>query len=83
MPCSSDGKSGLRVKRKQVAGSSPVTATKKLKNMTISEKELRDDFARFIRHEAMRANITQKEVIMLIQQDMNNLIKQSNYGTEI
>ena len=51
--------------------------------MTISEKELREDFARFIRHEAMRANITQKEVIMLIQQDMNNLIKQSNYGTEI
>jgi predicted metal-dependent hydrolase len=44
--------------------------------MTISDKELRDDFARFIRHEAMRANITQEEVIAIIQEDKNNL-KQS------
>ena len=44
--------------------------------MTISDKELRDDFSRFIRHEAMRANITQEEVIAIIQDDINNL-KQS------
>ena len=30
--------------------------------MTISEDEINDDFERFIRHEAMRANITQEEL---------------------
>ena len=30
--------------------------------MTITEKEIIDDFDRFIRHEAMRANITQDEI---------------------
>lgn len=30
--------------------------------MTITEKEIRDDFERFIRHEAMRANTTQDEI---------------------
>ena len=30
--------------------------------MTITEKEIREDFERFIRHEAMRANITQAEL---------------------
>jgi hypothetical protein len=30
--------------------------------MTITEKEIREDFDRFIRHEAMRANITQTEL---------------------
>jgi hypothetical protein len=30
--------------------------------MTISEKEIRDDFERFTRHEAMRANIKQNEL---------------------
>lgn len=34
--------------------------------MTISEKEIREDFARFIRHEAMRANCTQEEVRKII-----------------
>ena len=34
--------------------------------MTITEKEIREDFERFIRHEAMRANITQEEVIEII-----------------
>lgn len=48
----------------EVAGSSPVTASIKPKKiqMTISEKEIRDDFKRFIRHEAMRANIKQDEL---------------------
>ena len=30
--------------------------------MTITEKEIIDDFDRFIRHEAMRANTTQDEI---------------------
>ena len=30
--------------------------------MTISEKEIKADFERFIRHEAMRANCTQNEI---------------------
>lgn len=30
--------------------------------MTISEEEIRNDMERFIRHEAMRANISQEEV---------------------
>ena len=36
--------------------------------MTISEKEIREDFARFIRHEAMRANISQEEVLTILKQ---------------
>ena len=31
-----------------------------------AEDEINDDFERFIRHEAMRANITQEEVIEII-----------------
>ena len=34
--------------------------------MTISTKEIKDDFLRFIRLEAMRANCTQDEVIRII-----------------
>ena len=34
--------------------------------MTITEKEIREDFARFIRHEAMRANCTQEEIQQII-----------------
>lgn len=34
----------------------------KQNKMTITEKEIIDDFDRFIRHEAMRANITQDEI---------------------
>ena len=30
--------------------------------MTITDKEISDDFERFIRHEAMRANTTQDEI---------------------
>ena len=37
-----------------------------IKDMTITEKEIREDFARFIRHEAMRANCTQEEVRQII-----------------
>lgn len=40
--------------------------------MTITEKEIREDFARFIRHEAMRANCTQEEVRQIITGDLNN-----------
>lgn len=35
--------------------------------MTISEEEIRKDFERFIRHEAMRANCTQKEIIEILE----------------
>lgn len=41
-------------------------------HMTITEKEIREDFARFIRHEAMRANCTQEEVRQIITGDLNN-----------
>lgn len=34
--------------------------------MTLSEKEIFEDFQRFIRHEAMRANITQDEILNII-----------------
>ena len=37
--------------------------------MTITEKEIKEDFWRFIRHEAMRANCSQDEIIHII----NNL----------
>lgn len=34
--------------------------------MTITEKEVREDFARFIRHEAMRASCSQDEIKRII-----------------
>lgn len=34
--------------------------------MTLSEKEIFEDFQRFIRHEAMRANCTQDEIKRII-----------------
>ena len=34
--------------------------------MTITEEEVKEDFARFIRHEAMRANCSQNEIINII-----------------
>lgn len=34
--------------------------------MTISEEEIRQDFARFTRHEAMRANCLQDEIRRII-----------------
>ena len=33
--------------------------------MTLSREEIKKDFARFIRHEAMRANISQEEVMSI------------------
>ena len=38
--------------------------------MTISEKDIKEDFHRFIRMEAMRANCTQDEVIRIINNKM-------------
>lgn len=34
--------------------------------MTLSDKEIFEDFQRFIRHEAMRANTTQDEILNII-----------------
>lgn len=34
--------------------------------MSITEKEILDDYARFIRHEAMRANCSQDEIKRII-----------------
>lgn len=35
--------------------------------MSITDKEVYDDYKRFIRHEAMRANITQEEVLKILE----------------
>lgn len=42
--------------------------------MTITEKELQEDFMRWIRHEAMRANTSQAAVISLIEKPMKESI---------
>ena len=34
--------------------------------MTITEKDIKEDIARFIRHEAMRANCSQDEIKRII-----------------
>ena len=34
--------------------------------MTITEKDIKEDFARFIRHEVMRANCSQDEIKRII-----------------
>jgi hypothetical protein len=34
--------------------------------MTITEKDIKEDFARFIRHEAIRANCSQDEIKRII-----------------
>jgi hypothetical protein len=34
--------------------------------MTLSEKEIAEDFRRFIRHEAMRANCSQDNIVHII-----------------
>ena len=39
--------------------------------MTISEKEIKEDFQRFLRHEAMRANTTQDEIRNIISNSFN------------
>ena len=41
--------------------------------MTISEKEIKADFERFIRHEAMRANCTQLEIKEILNLKNNEL----------
>ena len=46
---------------------------KKNEAMTISEKEIREDFRRFIRHEAMRANCSQDEIINIINLNKESL----------
>lgn len=38
----------------------------KNKIMTIRQEEIREDFRRFIRHEAMRANCTQEEILKIL-----------------
>ena len=35
--------------------------------MTLTEEEIREDFQRFIRHEAMRANTTQDVITKIIE----------------
>ena len=37
--------------------------------MTITEKEIRDDYQRFIRHEAMRANCSQEDIVRILCKD--------------
>lgn len=56
------------------AGESPSQATNAEgsfinteETMTITEKEIREDFRRFIRHEAMRANIKEDELLEILK----------------
>ena len=35
--------------------------------MTISEKEIYEDYLRFLRHEAMRANVSQDKILELVR----------------
>ena len=39
--------------------------------MTISEDEIKQDYLRFIRHEAMRANCMQEDVIKIIKNEIS------------
>ena len=41
------------------------------KTMTITEKEIVDDFKRFLRHEAMRANTSQENIKFLVKDELN------------
>ena len=70
MPCSSDGQrdslAGFvqhteRGRRFESGHGNNKTKIHKI-TMTIEEKEIRADFERFIRHEAMRANVSQDEI---------------------
>lgn len=49
----------------------------KIIDMTITEDEVKKDFERFIRHEAMRANTTQDEILR-IATSRENLIRLNN-----
>ena len=44
--------------------------------MTITEKEIKADFERFLRHEAMRANCTQSKLTEILN------LKQEEYEKE-
>ena len=35
-------------------------------SQTISDKEIRADYERFLRHESMRANITRQELVQIL-----------------
>jgi hypothetical protein len=37
--------------------------------MILSDKEVYEDYLRFIRHEAMRANVTQEEVLKILNKN--------------
>ena len=49
----------------------------KIIDMAITEDEIKKDFERFIRHEAMRANTTQDEILR-IATSRENLIRLNN-----
>ena len=34
--------------------------------MTITEQEIKEDYKRFVRHEAMRANCSQEEIVRVL-----------------
>ena len=38
-------------------------------SMTITEEEIREDYQRFLRHEAMRANCSQEKVVKILCKD--------------
>ena len=38
--------------------------------MTITKQEIKDDFYRFLRHEAMRANCKQDEILQIINKEL-------------
>lgn len=40
--------------------------TQEEKTMTITEKEIYEDYQRFLRHEAMRANCKQSDILKII-----------------
>ena len=37
--------------------------------MTITEQEIKEDYKRFVRHEAMRANCSQEEIVKILCMD--------------
>lgn len=50
--------------------------------MTISKEEIKNDFARFIRHEAMRVNCSQDDVCEILK-DRPTLIYKQAYNKAI
>lgn len=37
--------------------------------MTITEQEIKEDYKRFVRHEAMRANCSQEDIVRILCKD--------------